>query len=413
VSRTTARWPRTVVHADMDAFYAAVEQLDHPELRGRPILVGPPSGRGVVLTASYEARPFDVGSAMPMVEARRRCPEALVVPPRFSRYREVSGTIMRTFREFSPQVEALSLDEAFLDMSGAEHIFGAPTELGARIKSAISAATGGLSVSVGISGTKYVAKVASGFRKPDGLTIVPPAEARAWLAPLPVRKLWGAGPKMQARLAAAGFVTIGDVARADLALLVREFGRVGAHFKRLACAEDARTIQSERGAKSISSERTFEADIAAAAEIEFHLRRAAEHVASRLRREQYVAGGVRLKLKTARFKILTRQCALPTPVQAGDVLFRAVRSLLPDVIGAGPFRLVGVGAFDLSRVTEDGAHRAQLGLLTDTQGERRAKLEHTLDALEARFGPGVVQRAGELTRTRDLGIVSDRPEPTD
>ena len=198
----------------MDAFYAAIEQLDDPSLRGRPLLVGPPSSRGVVLTASYEARPYGVGSAMPMAKARRLCPKAVIVPPRFDRYQEVSATIMNVFSDFSPDVEALSLDEAFLDMTGSEQLFGDPQSIGRRLKTAIREATG-LTASVGLSATKYVAKVASACQKPDGLTVVPPEDAKAWLAPLSVSWLWGAGPKTQARLHQIGMHTIGDVARAD------------------------------------------------------------------------------------------------------------------------------------------------------------------------------------------------------
>src|SRR3954452_22178075 len=171
--RSEKLWPRIVAHADMDAFYAAVEQLDDPALRGRPVLVGPPTGRGVVLTASYEARPYGVGSAMPMAEARCRCPSAVIVPPRFDRYQEVSTTIMGIFANFSPEVEAISLDEAFLDLTGSEQLFGDPESIGRRLKNAIREATGGLTASVGFSATKYVAKVASAYRKPDGLTVVP------------------------------------------------------------------------------------------------------------------------------------------------------------------------------------------------------------------------------------------------
>ena len=194
-ANSSVSWPRIVMHADMDAFYAAVEQMDDPSLRGRPILVGSPSARGVVLTASYEARPFGVGSAMPMARARKLCPDALIVPPRFERYREVSASVMQTFGDFSPDVEAISLDEAFLDMSGAENIFGPPEMMGRKLKEAVREGTGGLKVTVGISGTKYVAKVASGYKKPDGLTIVPQNEAKAWLAPLPISYLWGVGKK--------------------------------------------------------------------------------------------------------------------------------------------------------------------------------------------------------------------------
>ena len=213
-------WPRIVAHADMDAFYAAVEQLDHPELRGRPVLVGPRSERGVVLTASYEARPYGVGSAMPIARARRLCPDAVTVPPRFDRYEELSRAIMRVFGDFSPCVEALSLDEAFIELSGAERIFGPPARMGKRIKDAVREATG-LTASVGVSATKYVAKAGSSYRKPDGLTVVPAREAKAWLAPQPVSRLFGAGPKTVPKLHALGLRTIGDVARCDPRVLHR------------------------------------------------------------------------------------------------------------------------------------------------------------------------------------------------
>src|SRR5262249_10386520 len=171
MSRSPRDWPRIIAHADMDAFYAAVEQLDDPRLRGRPLLVGSPTSRGVVLTASYEARPYGVGSAMPMAHARRLCPSAVIVPPRFDRYQQVSAAIMKVFADFSPDVEALSLDEAFLDMTGSEQLFGDPETMGRRLKAAVRDITGGLTASVGLSATKYVAKVASGYRKPDGLTV--------------------------------------------------------------------------------------------------------------------------------------------------------------------------------------------------------------------------------------------------
>ena len=193
--RSERTWARIVAHADMDAFYAAIEQLDDPALQGRPVLVGPRSDRGVVLTASYEARPYGVGSAMPMAKARRMCPSAIIIPPRFDRYQEVSETIMKVFSNFSPDVEALSLDEAFLDMTGSEQLFGDPKSIGRRLKTAIREATGGLTASVGLSATKYVAKVASACQKPDGLTVVPPEEAKAWLAPLSRVLAMGCRPK--------------------------------------------------------------------------------------------------------------------------------------------------------------------------------------------------------------------------
>src|SRR5512144_466130 len=230
-------WPRIIAHADMDAFYAAVEQLDDPSLRGRPLLIGRNSNRGVVLTASYEARPYGVSSAMPMARARKLCPQALIVPPRFERYTEISEMVMKVFGDFSPEVEALSLDEAFLDMSGSEHLFGGPAAIGRKLKDAVKEATG-LVASVGVSGTKYVAKVASDYGKPDGLVVVPPQDAMGWLAPMPVSRLWGAGAKTQQRLIALGFNTIGDIAAVDAEYLDEQLGGVGRRFHALAHGED-------------------------------------------------------------------------------------------------------------------------------------------------------------------------------
>jgi DNA polymerase-4 len=398
----SAEWPRVIAHADMDAFYAAIEQLDDPTLRGRPLLIGPPSARGVVLTASYEARPYGVGSAMPMARARRLCPQALVVPPRFERYQEVSKTIMELFADFSPSVEPLSLDEAFLDMTGSERLFGTPLAIGRRLKQAVRDATGGLAASVGISGTKYVAKVASGFAKPDGLTIVPPAQAAEWLAPQPVRNLWGAGPKTTERLERLGLATIGEVAAADPVWLERELGSVGRRFAELARGDDSRTVTSSREARGLSSERTLEADIRSRTEIEAYLRSAAETVAQRLRRREIRARGVRIKLKRADFRILTRQRLLAAPTDVAAELFAAAVELLVSVADDGPFRLIGLGAFDLLAAEHRGS---QLGLKLGDGRTRR--LETTIDGVRARFGAGAVHRASELIADRGVGVASN------
>jgi DNA polymerase-4 len=394
-------WPRVIVHADMDAFYASIEQLDDPSLRGRPLIVGPPSSRGVVLTASYEARPFGVGSAMPMVEARRRCPQALVVPPRFDRYREVSKRVMSVFADFSPDVEPLSLDEAFLDVSGSERILGPPERIGLRLKEAVREATAGLTVSVGISGTKYVAKVASGYRKPDGLTIVPPGEMRTWLAPLPVSQLWGAGAKTQAKLHALGLETIGDVASRSADELLGLLGNSGLHFRELALGRDPRRVDGSRPPKSMGSECTLESNIESAREVAFYLRQCAEKIGRRLRGAGYVARGVRVKLKRADFRLLTRQCLLSSATDVADDLYRAALELLPAFGALRPMRLVGLAAFDLERSGTD----RQSDLLTVGDTRRRA-LEVALDRIERRFGPGSVQRAS-LRRDRSLGLASD------
>jgi DNA polymerase IV len=392
------RWQRTIVHADMDAFYAAVEQLDDPTLRGKPLLVGPRSARGVVLTASYEARPFGVGSAMPMAQARRLCPDALVVPPRFERYQAVSKIVMDVFADFSPSVEALSLDEAFLDMTGSDKLFGPPDSLGRQLKDTVREATGGLTVSVGISGTKYVAKVASGYDKPDGLTVVPPDSARAWLAPLPVSRLWGAGGKTVARLRALGLTTIGEVAATDPAKLSESLGNAGRHLHALARAEDPRPVEGQRAARSIGSEMTLSADTADLAAIKYHLRRAADKVARRLRRAGCGARGVRVKLKRHDFRLSTRQQLLAAPTDVAEELYRAAVSLLASVEPLEPVRLVGLAAFDLAPVDRATMQHD----LIDSRSRAR-DLEVAVDRIAERFGQGTVSRASELIRDPGIG----------
>jgi len=382
-----SRWPRVIIHADMDAFYAAVEQHDDPRLRGRPILIGGRSNRGVVLTASYEARPFRVHSAMPMALARRRCPDAVIVPPRFERYQEVSRQIMAVFADFSPDVEALSLDEAFLDMSGASHIFGEPATMARKLKARVRETTG-LTVSVGVSGTKYVAKVASDFGKPDGLVVVAPDVARAWLAPLAVSRLWGAGPRTQARLAELGYGTIGQIAAADPEALEQQLGAVGRRFHQLARAEDPRTVARAHTSKSISADATLEHDVSLRADIERHLRRSADTIGRRLRRKGYVAGGVRVKLKTRDFVLSTRQRRLSDPTDVADALHRVAVALLDEFDERGPFRLVGLAAYDLLE------RPIQFELFGDHGRQRR--LEAAIDRATERFGKDALLRATRL-----------------
>ena len=381
-------WPRIVLHADMDAFYASVEQRDNPRLRGRPVLVGPNSHRGVVLAASYEARRHGVGSAMPVARARQLCPHAVMAPPRFARYQEVSQQVMATFADFSPKVEALSLDEAFLDMSGAEGIFGPPAAMGQRLKAAVREATG-LNISVGISGTKHVAKAASAHDKPDGLTIVPPQQAKAWLAPLPVAKLWGAGPKTAAALVGLGLATIGDVAAADTRFLHERLGGLGLRFHELANARDPRPVHRARVAKSIGSDRTLEADVSRREDIELHLRRSAERIARRTRAKGWLAGAIRIRLKTARFQMLIRQRRLRTPSDSGTAFLAAAKSLLPRFEHPGPFRLVGMAAFSFSE--REGP--TQLDFFED---DVRRRLDATVDGLLLRFGNTAVMRARDV-----------------
>jgi len=386
----TARWPRIVAHADMDAFYASVEQLDDPSLRGRALVVGPNSHRGVCLTASYEARQYGIHSAMPMAEVRRRCPNILTVPPHFERYQAHSETIMRVFSDFSPRVEAISLDEAFLDMSGAENIFGTPLQMATGIRNAVFEATGGLSASVGISCTKYVAKVASDFNKPNGITVVPPEDAVVWLDPMPVCRLWGAGPKTVPRLERLGLYTIGDVRRADPDWLQQNLGGVGLHFQCLARAEDPRRVARRRVARSMGSDRTLNEDVASRHDIERHLRRSAERIGRRLRDKRYRSLGVRVKLKTNDFKLLSRQVLLPEPTDCSDKLFSVASSLIDQFDRRRPFRLVGLAAYDLVHIDDP----LQLDLFAGCA--RPQAVERTIDQLIQKFGAGVVIRAEEL-----------------
>ena len=406
-------WNRIIAHADMDAFYAAVEQLDNPRLRGKPILIGPPSRRGVVLTASYEARPYGVGSAMPMVQALRQCPDALVVPPRFDRYQQVSATIMRVFGDFSPHVQAISLDEAFIDLSGSVLIFGPPIRMAEQIKKAVKEATGGLTVSVGVAASKYVAKVASAHQKPDGLTLVPEGTAREWLAPLPVGRLWGVGPKTEARMHALGYTTIGQIGNASIDQLQNELGSLGRRFHRLANAEDPRRVERRYKQRSMGSQRALSVDAADHDEIVSHLRRSAHRIARRLRAKGWRARGVRVRLRTSTFRSLTRQCTLAEPTDVADTLLAAGVRLLSRFDDPGPYRLVGMATFDFSSAKTP----QQLSLL-DVQPHRR-KLEVTLDTLSQRYGSGAVVRANDLTRntvfegTPNLDFVDDIADRAD
>lgn len=394
----------------MDAFYAAIEQLDDPTLVGRPVLVGGRSPRSVVSTASYEARPFGVGSAMPMVEALRRCPEAVVIPPRFSRYKEISAKVMEVFSHFSPLVEPLSLDEAFLDMTGARRLFGRPEEIGRRIKKEVFRATGGLTISIGASTTKFVAKVASDEDKPDGLTIVPGPAVEAFLQPLPIGRLWGVGPKARTRLAGLGLHRIGDVANKPENWLVERLGSLGLHISRLARANDDRDVIPDRERKSISSERTLDKDVRGYTEIRPLVARAIKTVAHELRQKGFRAGGVRVKLKTASFEILTRQLKLAAPTDSTEELLQGAYELLELFDLDRPYRLVGAGSFDLTKESEP----LQGELFPDPKKVKLRKIDSALDLLQERFGSDVVGRGEEYAQTSiDQGTRKDHHQGND
>jgi DNA polymerase-4 len=386
------RWPRIILHADMDAFYASVEQHDRPELHGTPVIVGGTGRRGVVSAASYEARAFGVHSAMPAHEARRLCGHATFLPPRMDRYQEVSAQVMAVFDDYSPLVEPLSVDEAFLDMTGTEELFGPPLQTAQRLKVDVCEATDGLKVSVGVATTKFVAKVASDFDKPDGLTLVPPDGVHDFLWPLAIGRLWGVGPHTAERLESLGLRTIGDVAAADPALLTEHLGDLGGHLHRLSRGEDDREVENEREAKSVGAEYTLEQDIRGAAAVKKHLRRAADRVAPRLRRQGVLAGAVRVKIKTASFQLITRQAPLPRPMDDARPLFEAACELLGEFNLTVPMRLVGLAAFQLQPA--DVPVQSEL---FGTEGrQRNSRLERTLDELRGRFGSSAVKRGSDL-----------------
>jgi DNA polymerase-4 len=408
---------RVVLHADMDAFYASIEQRDRPELRGRPVIVGGTSDRGVVAAASYEARRFGVHSAMPTVEARRRCPQAVFVRGSMSRYARESRRIFGIFRRFTPAVEGLSLDEAFLDLSGTQRLLGEPALVGARLRREVFDETG-LRVSVGIAPVKMVAKIASDLAKPDGLLEVAPADVRAFLDPLPVERIWGVGPVAQARFARAGIATIGDLARLDPRRLEQLLGDWGAGLAALARGDDAREVEPYREPVSYSEENTFGRDVSERATLEAAIATHAEAVARRLRADALAARTVVLKLKLARRRgpgprghpLLTRRATLAEPSDDGAVLARTASALLTRAALAEPVRLLGVGVTGLAA---EGA--GQLPLFgPEPDAERRRRLNRALDEIAERFGSeAVVRGTREAAERAGLSLQIKRGERED
>lgn len=349
---------RTIVHADLDAFFAAVEQLDNPDLRGKPVVVGgPPEARGVVAAASYEARRFGVRSAMPMARALRLCPHAVRVPPRFDRYAQLSRQVMEIFRSITPLVEPLSLDEAFLDVTREVSRYGSPEELVRHLKARVREECD-LTLSVGVGTNKTVAKIASDMGKPDGLVVVPPGEEASFLEPLPVRALWGIGPRTEALLAREGIHTVGDLAQADPGRMERLLGSRAALFQAMARGADPRPVETERRRKSVGAETTFPRDLPYGPELRHALSSIAAEVAERLRRRELKAGTVVLKLRYADFRTVTRQRRLPAPTDDPQDIARAALGLLEGVAREKErFRLLGIHALHLT-----GREKGQLML---------------------------------------------------
>lgn len=335
---------RRILHVDMDAFYASVEQRDDPQLRGRPVAVGgSPGGRGVVAAASYEARAFGVRSAMPSGRAARLCPDLVFVRPDFAKYKMVSRTVFSLFREVTPHVEGLSLDEAYLDVTDHLAPHGTARAVAVALRSRIQREVG-LTASAGVSHLKFVAKIASGYRKPDGLTVVPPERLREFLDPLPVTSLWGVGPRTAERLHAAGLRTIAQVAQEDRAAMIATFGRHGGQIWDLAQGFDPRPVRSSRPRKSRSAERTFSEDILEISVLDAHIQTLAERVVRGLPEGGSTARTVVLKVRLADFVTLTRSERRPDPVTtAGHLASVATRLLRKTPAGEVPVRLLGVG----------------------------------------------------------------------
>ncbi len=395
---------RAILHGDLDAFYASVEQRDRPELRGRPVIVGGLAHeRGVVSAASYEARAFGVRSAMPLRMAARLCPDGVFVRGDPDRYLEASDAVMALFEEHTPLVQPISLDEAFLDVTGSAHLFGGPVAVARRLKTAVRERLH-LVLSVGVASNKLCAKIASDLRKPDGLVIVEPGSEAAFLAPLPLQRLWGVGPRTREVLESWGMRTIGDLAAFETAALGARFGEHGAAIHERALGIDDDTVVPQEAAKSIGHEHTFDVDTLDQAQIERMLLRLAEGVGKRMRAASVRGRTIAIKLRVAPFETRTRQRTLGEPTDEDLAIFRFARSLLRDALRedrerglVSPVRLIGVHASGL-------VAGAQLGLF---DAARASRLNAALDAVRSRFGDDALDRASarESERRRRL---SDR-----
>jgi DNA polymerase-4 len=393
-----------ILHVDMDAFYASVEILDDPSLKGKPVIVGAPESRGVVSSASYEARRFGVRSAMSTVQALRLCPTAIVVVPHFDRYVELSQRVMQIFGDFTPIVEPLSIDEAFLDVRGARRLWGSPGQIAVLVRRRVLAETS-LACSIGVAATKHVAKMASTLSKPDGLLIVSEANTAAFLAAQPARAMWGIGPKAGEALAARGIHSVADILDTPRAVLDRALGpAMGDRIWHLSRGLDARTVDTHRVEKSVGHEETFLHDIDDAAVLRSELRRLADRVGSRLRKHEWEASTISIKVRFSDFTTISRSQTLAEPTSVGQRIGDAALELFADVDRNLPVRLVGVRGEKLRRTDP------HVAMLWDDDEEWR-RVEGALDSATARFGRGAVTRATLLGAARGGGSLPSHPKP--
>ncbi|HEY7522966.1 MAG TPA: DNA polymerase IV [Candidatus Limnocylindrales bacterium] len=377
---------RTILHVDLDAFFAAVEQRDRPELIGRPVIVGGggPNDRGVVSAASYEARKFGVRSAMPLRTAGRLCPDGVFLPVDGRKYQRVSKEVMAILREFTPQLEPISIDEAFLDVTGSIALFGDGATIGRAIKDEIRTEVG-ITASVGVATTKLVAKVASDLEKPDGLVVVKPGDEAAFLAPLPLWRLWGVGPRTAAVIRELGAATIGQLAALPDELLVRRLGKHGGMLRERALGMDGAAVASAEPAKTIGHEHTFDVDTSDPEVIERTLLAMSEGVAGRLRSAGLRAGTVVVKIRDSSFRTITRQRGLPEPTDLAEPIWQAALALARPEVRGHRIRLLGVTASHL------GAPE-QMGLFEVTE-ERRRRVVEAADVVRKRYGDRAITRA--------------------
>jgi DNA polymerase-4 len=388
---------RTILHVDLDAFYASVEVRDNPALAGKPVLVGGTGPRGVVAAASYEARRFGVHSAMPMGQARRLCPQAIVLPPRFDVYAEKSRAVHEIFAAFTPLIEPIALDEAFLDVSGALRLLGTGAEIGAAIRARVQAETG-LTASVGVAPNKLLAKLASDDAKPDGMLVVQPGGELAFLHPHPVGRLWGVGPATLARLERFGIETIGDLAALPEASLVDALGRAHGHqLHELACGRDDRPVEPDRETKSIGQEETFPRDVADKEALGRDVRRMAERVGARLREGGLAGRTVTLKVRFPDFRTITRSATLAEPFAVSAEIARLALALLDKVDTTGGVRLIGVS---MSNLTAGAAQQASL-FGEETAPELATPIQSVVDAVRARFGSDALGPAASVEPPSD------------
>jgi len=383
---------RNIIHLDMDAFYASVEVLDDPALKGQPVIVGGGGDRGVVSAASYEARKFGIHSAMPWVTAKKRCPHGKFLPVRMSRYRAVSDRIFAIFQRFTPLVEPLSLDEAFLDVTGSSLLYGAPPTIAARIRELVRREIG-LTVSAGVAASKLVAKIASDQNKPDGLTIVAPGTEGEFLAPLPIRRLWGVGKTTGKTLAMLGIRTIGDLRRLPEEMLERKFGQPGRSLYLAARGLDDREVETDRGMKSVGHEETFEHDLLDRSLIDRELLALAVRVGRRLRRHGLTGRTVTLKVKYHDFVQITRSQTIQEATDDGREIHRCARALLaktPTAVKA--IRLLGIS---LSQFNHTGQRQGSL-FQDRGEGEKRQQINRAVDRITEKYGATAILPAGLL-----------------